>query len=56
MKFSHRKKGPSMGSQRRAHQLSVVMYEYITSMINSGEIDPRLPELGVDIFKVSSAD
>ncbi len=47
------KRGPSMGQQKRAKQLGVVLYEYITSMINSGEVDDRLPQMGIDVVKVT---
>ena len=43
---------PSVGKQRRAKQLSVVLYEYISSMINSGEMEPQLADLGIEVIQV----
>lgn len=43
----------SEGSQRRAKQLSVIFSQYITSMMNSGEVCPELVDLNFEIQQVS---
>ena len=43
----------SEGSVRRAKQLSVIFYQYITSIMNSGEICPELVVLNFEIQRVS---
>lgn len=42
----------SEGSQRRAKQLSVIFSQYITSMMNSGEVCPELVDLNFEIQQV----
>lgn len=36
----------------KTHQLSVVFCEFISSVLNSGEVDEKLMEIGVEIVKV----
>ena len=43
----------SEGSVRRAKQLSVIFYQYITSIMNNGEICPELVVLNFEIQRVS---
>ena len=43
----------SEGSIRRAKQLSVIFSQYITSMMNSGEVCPELVDLNFEIQRVS---
>ena len=45
--------GMSAGNERRAKQLSVIMFEYCSSMLHSGEISPDLVSLGFEVSKVS---
>ena len=42
----------SEGSLRRAKQLSVIFSQYITSMMNSGEVCPELVDLNFEIQRV----
>jgi hypothetical protein len=40
------------GCQRRARQLSIVFYDYITSLLSCGEVCPELSELGFKVVQV----
>ena len=42
----------NVGCQRRARQLSVVLYDYITSLLSRGEVCPQLSELGFEVVEV----
>lgn len=42
----------SQGAHRRADNLSKVLYDYVTSLMNSGEIVSELPDLGFQVTKV----
>ncbi|XP_067651784.1 putative ribosome-binding factor A, mitochondrial [Haliotis asinina] len=42
----------SDGQRRRAEQVSTVLYNYITSIIDSGELSPALADMAVDINRV----
>lgn len=42
----------TQGAHRRAENLSKVLYEYVASLMNSGEIVPELPDLGFQVTKV----
>lgn len=42
----------TQGAYRRAENLSKVLYDYVTSLMNSGEIIPELPNLGFQVTKV----
>ncbi|XP_046367098.2 uncharacterized protein LOC124142577 [Haliotis rufescens] len=45
-------RGVSDGQRRRAEQVSTVLYNYITSIIDSGELSPTLADMAVDINRV----
>lgn len=42
------------GQRRRAVQVGKVLYDYITSIMNSGELHPKLVESSVEVSKVCS--
>lgn len=42
----------SEGQRRRAKQVGRVMYDYITEHVTSGELDPKLCDMALEISKV----
>jgi len=44
---------PSEGSKRRAYHVSFVLYDYITQIINSGELCPKIATMMIEIVQVS---
>jgi hypothetical protein len=44
---------PSEGSRRRAYHVSFVLYDYITQIINSGELCPQIATMMIEIVQVS---